>query len=260
MVVTDKLVNHFPKLFQVRFTAHMEDELDKVESANLDWVTVLREFYGPFSSQLEKASEEMTHAKAETQPSEYECPECKAPMVYRFGKNGRFLSCSLYPDCKAAMPIDRKGRPMGVEHTDIACPLCGEPMTLRKGRFGPFLSCPKYPDCKGVVNLDKKGFVKHPSPPPLLTDLPCTKCDKHLNLRRGKRGPWLSCSNYPKCRGRGAWATLDDEKKKQLELELMNHEKANPQPTVCKTDGTPVDDAYTPQIISDEKSDEKTEE
>ncbi|MCK5114300.1 MAG: type I DNA topoisomerase [Phycisphaerae bacterium] len=255
MVVTDKLVKHFPELFQVRFTAHMEDELDKVEAANLDWVAVLREFYGPFSSQLEKAAEEMTHAKAETQPSEYECPECKAPMEYRFGKNGRFLSCTKYPDCKAALPIDRKGKPTGVERTDIACPLCGEAMTYRKGRFGPFLSCPKYPDCKGVVNLDKKGFVKHPSPPPLLTDLPCTKCDQQLNLRRGKRGPWLSCSKYPKCRGRGAWAGLDDEKKKKLELELLNHEKANPQAAICKTDGTPVDDAYTPQIITDDGGD-----
>lgn len=257
-VVTDKLVKHFPEIFQVRFTAHMEDELDKVESANLDWITVLREFYDPFCSQLEKASEEMIHAKAETQPSEYECPDCKAPMVYRFGKNGRFLSCSKYPDCKAALPIDRKGQPVGVEHTDIACPLCGEPMTLRKGRFGPFLSCPKYPECRGVVNIDKKGFVKHPSPPPLLTDIPCPKCDKYLNLRRGKRGPWLSCSNYPKCRGRGGWATLDDEKKKQLELELMNHEKANPQNPVCKTDGTPCDDTCTPQPLpgGDEKSEE----
>jgi DNA topoisomerase-1 len=253
-VVIDKLVKHFPTIFEVRFTAHMEDDLDKVEAAEMDWVAVLTEFYGPFSQQLTKASEEMVHAKAETEPSEYICPDCKAPMEYRFGKNGRFLSCSSYPDCKAAQPIDRDGKPIGAETTDIACPQCGEAMTLRKGRFGPFLSCAKYPDCKGVVNLDKKGCVKHPSPPPLEIDMDCPKCDaKIMNLRRSKRGPWIGCSRYPKCRGRVGWKTLDEEKQKPLELALMNHEKANPQETVKKLDGTPVGDDYPPQITRREE-------
>ena len=252
VVVTDKLVKAFPKVFGVRFTAHMEDELDMVEEARTGWLDVLKEFYGPFKEQLEKASEEMVHAKAETQPSEYKCPDCGSALEYRFGKNGRFLSCSKYPDCKTALPIDRDGKPAPVQHTDIACPLCNGPMLLRKGRFGPFLSCCKYPDCKGVVNLDKSGAVKHPSPPPLETDLPCPKCEERLNLRRGKRGPWLSCSKYPKCRGRGAWTGLDDETKKRLELELMNHEKANPIPPIRRTDGTEVPENYKPQIVEDE--------
>ncbi|RKY24082.1 MAG: type I DNA topoisomerase [Planctomycetota bacterium] len=252
MVVTDKLVKHFPKIFQVRFTAFMEDELDKVEQAQMDWVTVLREFYSPFSQQLETAAEEMTHAKAETTPSEYKCPDCGAMMEYRFGKNGKFLSCSKYPDCKKAMPIDRDGKPAPERHTNIACPLCNQAMSLRKGRFGPFLSCASYPDCKGVVNLDKKGFIKHPSPPPLLTELPCPKCDEKLNLRRGKRGPWLSCSKYPKCRGRGAWASLDDEVKQQLESALETHERANPQPIIHKLDGTPCGDECQPEIVEED--------
>ncbi|MBN1556014.1 MAG: type I DNA topoisomerase [Phycisphaerae bacterium] len=252
-VVTDKLIQAFPKIFEVRFTAHMEDELDLVEQAQADWVNVLTEFYGPFKEQLDQAHETMTHAKAETQPSEYECPECKAPMVYRFGKSGRFLSCSRYPDCKAALPIDRDGKPTGQQHTDIACPACGGPMVLRKGRFGPFLSCANYPDCKGVVNLDKKGCVKHPAAPPLAVEMKCPKCDSPtLNLRRSKRGPWLSCSRYPKCRGRVGWTTLDDETKKKLELDLMNHEKANPVGKINKLDGTEVPEDYKPQIITDD--------
>jgi len=222
-----------------------------------NWVSVLHEFYGPFSQQLEKASEEMVHAKAETQPSEYKCPECDAPMEYRFGRNGRFLSCSRYPECKGGSQIDRDGKPVSAANTDVACPLCGEPLIMRKGRFGPFLSCSNYPECKGIVNLDRKGGVKLPSAPPLEVDLECGNCQSPMNLRRGKRGPWLSCSRYPKCRGRMGWKTLDDEKRKQLELELMNHEKANPQPAIRKLDGTEIQEGYAPQS-SDDASDEST--
>jgi DNA topoisomerase-1 len=248
VVVTDKLVKHFPEIFQVRFTAHMEDELDRVEEAQADWVQVLREFYGPFVSQLETAREEMVHAKQETEPSEYKCPECDAQMEYRFGKNGRFLSCSRYPDCKSALPIDRDGKPASPEATDIACPKCGQAMTKRKGRFGPFLSCPNYPDCDGVVNLDRKGHVKHPSPPPLEIEMECPKCENPtMNLRRGKRGPWISCARYPKCRGRAAWTKLDDELKKKLEADLEQHEKAHPVEPIKTIGGEVVGDEYTPQ-------------
>jgi DNA topoisomerase-1 len=254
-VVNDKLVQHFPKVFQVRFTAHMEDELDKVEKAEADWVAVLHEFYGPFAKQLTAAGEEMVHAKLETEPSEYQCPDCGAPMEYRFGKNGKFLSCSAYPECKKALPIDRQGRPAAPQHTDIACPKCATPMMLRKGRFGPFLSCPRYPECDGVVNLDRKGCVKHPAPPPLAIEMPCPKCESTtMNLRRGKRGPWISCARYPKCRGRVAWKGLDEETQKKLELALLNHEKANPIPPLKKIDGTEVPEDYKPQTVQDENN------
>jgi DNA topoisomerase-1 len=252
-VVIEKLVKHFPKVFDVRFTARMEDELDQVEHGQADWVQILHDFYGPFCQQLEKASEEMVHAKAETQPSNYKCPECDAPMEYRFGKNGKFLSCSRYPDCKAALPIDREGKPMGAQHTDIACPLCGEPMTQRKGRFGPFLSCTAYPDCKGVVNLDRKGNVKPPSAPPLAIEMECPKCDATtMNLRRGKRGPWISCSRYPKCRGRVGFKSLDEDRQAELEQALQAHEKENPQPVIRTLDGQPVGENYQPQTVGED--------
>ncbi len=251
VVVTDKLVKHFPKVFDVRFTAHMEDQLDRVEEARADWVDVLKEFYGPFEKQLKAATEEMVHAKAETQPSDYTCRECDAPMVYRFGKNGRFLSCSRYPDCKAATQVDSDGKPTGVEDTDIACPKCSKAMRLRQGRYGPFLSCSAYPDCDGIVNLDKKGFVKQPAPPPLkVEDLLCSKCQSPLNLRRGKRGPWLGCSKFPKCRGRLGWTTLDKDKQKELLQRLEDHEKANPQSIIRKIDGTEAGPQYKPQTAS----------
>jgi len=246
-VVTDKLVKHFPKVFDVRFTAHMEDELDRVEEDQADWVHVLREFYGPFKEQLETAREEMVHAKQETEPSDYTCSECGAPMVYRFGRNGRFLSCSRYPACKHALPVDRQGRPVEPERTDIACPKCGRAMTRRRGRYGPFLSCPAYPECDGVVNLDKKGGVKLPSPPPLEVELTCPKCGAPLYLRRGARGPWLSCSRFPKCRGRLGFAKLDAKQRADLEQRLAEHEKAHPQPTIRRLDGTAVEAGHVPQ-------------
>ncbi len=252
-VVTKKLVESFPDLFETGFTAHMENQLDLIEEAESDRVSVLRNFYGPFEKQLEKAAENMVHAKAESEESDYTCPTCSAPMVYRFGKNGRFLSCSAYPDCKTAMPIDREGRPLETKHVDVACPECGAPMMLRRGRFGPFLSCSTYPDCKGTVKLDKKGQVKHPAPPPLEVDVACPKCGSAtMNLRRGKRGPWIGCVNYPKCRGRAKWSALDGERKQELETALDKHEKDNPVPTLKKLDGEPVGDGHMPVEIEGE--------
>ncbi|NLW87801.1 MAG: type I DNA topoisomerase [Planctomycetes bacterium] len=246
IVVTDKLVKHFPEIFDVRFTAHMEDELDRIEDASCEWVAVLGEFYGPFKKLLEKAAQEMVHAKAEVQPSDYTCETCGKPMVYRFSKNGRYLACTGYPECKTTYPVDEQGKRVVNEQVNVACPKCGGPMVARKGRFGPFLSCVKYPDCNGVINLDRKGKIKPPSAPALEVDLPCPKCGGKLLLRRSKRGPWLSCSKYPKCRGRLAWSSVDPDKQKQLETALEEHEKAHPQPILRTLDGAEIPPGYDP--------------
>ncbi|MBO6740227.1 MAG: type I DNA topoisomerase, partial [Phycisphaerales bacterium] len=123
-VVTDKLVEGFPRLMDLSYTRQLEDELDKIEDEHLDWIEMLEQFYGRFSKSLEKAHEEMTHAKAETKPApeEYRCEKCGSTLVYRFGKNGRFLSCSTYPDCDWACPCDREGRPQMAEFVDVKCP------------------------------------------------------------------------------------------------------------------------------------------
>ena len=245
-VVTDKLVKHFPKEFDVRFTAHMENELDKIEDTNYDWVKVLEEFYGPFKDNLKLASEEMVHAKAETEPSEYVCETCGKPMVYRFSKTGRYLACTGYPDCKTTCPVDEEGKKVQKQTVEVACPKCGEQMTLRRGRFGPFLSCSAYPDCNGIVKMDRKGCVALPSAPPLEVELPCPKCQAPLYLRRSKRGPWLSCSKYPKCRGRQAWSVLDKEKQAELEQRLQAHEQANPVAILKTVSGETIGAGYNP--------------
>jgi DNA topoisomerase-1 len=124
-------------------------------------------------------------------------------------------------------------------------------MSVRTGRFGRFLGCVNYPACKGILKLDpRKGTVVLPKPPPLPTDLPCPKCQSPLNLRRSKRGPWLSCSKYPKCRGRAAWSAVDPAKQAQLEAALAQHEKDHPVPTVHNAAGQIVAEGYVPQMAA----------
>ncbi|MFC1840700.1 type I DNA topoisomerase [Thermodesulfobacteriota bacterium] len=249
-VVTDKLIEAFPEILEVGYTRDMEQKLDDIGENHTDWVKMLKHFYGSFKENLDSAYKDMEHAKAATEPAPHTCPECGSGTVYRFGRNGRFLSCASYPECKYAAPIDRDGKPASPEQTDIACPKCGEPMLMKKGRFGPFLSCNKYPECDGIVNLDRKGQIAPPKVPPLLTDLKCQKCDSDLNIRRGARGPWLSCSKFPKCRGRLGWAGLDEKTKERWEKTLEIHEKNNPQPVIKTLNGEPAEENYIPKMKS----------
>jgi DNA topoisomerase-1 len=126
-------------------------------------------------------------------------------------------------------------------------------MLLRRGRFGLFLSCAQYPGCSGIVALDKKGLIVAPKVPPLATELSCPKCSAPMNLRRGARGPWLSCSKFPKCRGRIGWSTIEEQERKTLEAALQAHEKQNPQAAVRKIDGSVVGEGYKPQPLNAEE-------
>jgi DNA topoisomerase-1 len=200
-VVTDKLNEYFPKIMDVAFTRYMEEQFDKIEEQHLNWVGVLKEFYGPFKQNLETALKEMKHAKAEAAPSEYKCPKCGQPLVYKFGKNGRFLSCSAYPSCKFACPCDRDGRMIEVKESEHKCPICGKIMLYRRGRFGPFLGCSDYPNCRGTLRLDKDGNVLAGKAAPKSTGIKCYKCkDGELVIRQSKRGPFLGCNRFPRCR------------------------------------------------------------
>jgi DNA topoisomerase-1 len=231
-IVTDKLDEFFPQVMDVAFTRHMEEQLDKIEDQHLDWVKVLKEFYEPFSKSLENAKTEMVHAKAETQPSEYTCPKCNAPMVYRFGKNGRFLSCSKYPDCKFACPCDNEGKMVEEKPSELKCPNCGKPMMQKRGRFGAFLGCSAYPECKTIMRLDKEGKAMPPKEPPQPTGIICHKCGQgELVIRQSKRGPFMGCNKFPRCRtivkmdklemlkdlqAKGQWPPKDEQQVKEI--------------------------------------------
>ncbi|MEZ4449491.1 MAG: DNA topoisomerase [Nannocystaceae bacterium] len=242
-VVTNKLIEAFPVLMDVGYTRTMEAELDEIEDRGADWVKMLDRFYDQFASSLESAHEQMTHAKAEVQPAIYACPKCGSRTCYRFGKNGRFLSCTTYPECDYAAPIDREGKPLLPEMVDIVCPEDGSSMELRSSRFGPFIASSRYPETKFVINLDKRGLIKLPTPPPLVTDIKCEKCSAPLNLRMGKRGPWLGCSRFPKCRGRMAWNKLDEDTQKELSEALSRHEREHPPVILRRRDGSALPDA-----------------
>jgi len=217
-VVTEKLSEYFPKIMDVAFTRYMEEQLDKIEEQHLDWLGVLKDFYGPFKESLETAQAEMKHAKAEVTPSEYKCPQCGQQLVYRFGKNGKFLSCSKYPDCTFACPCDKEGKMLEEKVSDHKCPKCGKPMIHKNGRFGPFLGCSDYPECKTTLKLDKEGNVLPPKPPAEPTGVKCHKCKEgELVIRQGKKGPFMGCGRFPKCRTIVSIKQLDHLKKLQSE-------------------------------------------
>ncbi len=200
-VVTDKLNEYFPKIMDVSFTSYMEEQLDKIEEQHLDWLGVLKDFYGPFKKNLDTAAKQMKHAKAEVAPSEYNCPKCGKQLLYRFGRNGRFLSCSAYPECKFACPCDKDGRMLEEQQSEHKCPVCGKPMVYKNGRFGRFLGCADYPNCKTTLKLDKQGNILPAKSPPKPTEIACYKCkDGRLVIRQSKKGPFLGCSRFPKCR------------------------------------------------------------
>ena len=215
-VVTDKLNEYFPKIMDISFTRFMEDQLDRIEEQHLDWLGVLKDFYGPFSKNLDTATEKMKHAKAEVTPSDYSCPECGKQLVYRFGKNGRFLSCSAYPECKFACPCDKDGKMIEEKPSEYKCPECGKPMINKTGRFGPFLGCSAYPECKTILKLDKQGNVLPPKPPAEPTGIKCHKCKQgELVIRQGKKGPFLGCGRFPRCRNIISYKQLDNLKQLQ---------------------------------------------
>ncbi|CAN5496875.1 type I DNA topoisomerase [soil metagenome] len=221
-IVTEKLVQAFPEVMSVGFTADMELKLDKIEEQHLDWIKLLKDFYGPFHTVVDGALEKIEHAGGTV--SKYPCTKCGKPMLYRISKNGFFLACSDR-ECGNTQPVDGQGKPTLREKSDIACPICGREMIRRKGRFGEFLGCTGYsiknekgePSCSCIINLDKDGKPMPPKPKPITTTIPCPTCGSPLYLRGGKRGPWLGCSKYPKCRGRGAIAKLSSDDKKQID-------------------------------------------
>jgi len=162
------------------------------------------------------------------------------------------------PACSFAMPVDRSRRPLLPEQIDLLSP-AGVPMVKRTGRFGDFLveDKPRPPKPKGkkgppaepaepppfILNLDRKGNIKFPAPPALVTEIACDKCGAMMNLRDGKRGPWLGCQKFPKCRGRAAFGKLPEAEQKDLEQQLKKHLAGQEQIRLTRRDGvTPVPD------------------
>ena len=193
-LVTEKLIEHFPKIMDIKFTSHMEDELDKIEDEKIEWLNVLKEFYEPFKTDLERAVGEMKSVKGTPEESNQTCTVCGQPMVVRWGKHGKFLGCSAFPKCKSTLPLDGKGEPAPAETTDQKCEKCGSAMVVKTGRHGKFLACSAYPNCKNTKPLSGEATKVEP------TNEKCEKCGSPMVIRSGKKGRFMGCSAYPKCR------------------------------------------------------------
>ncbi len=185
--VNDILSKNFEKIFNVKFTALMEDELDKIEEGTDNWVEVLREFYTPFSENVKDVESRIDEIKTVTQKESDEiCDKCGAPMLIKWGRNGQFLACSGYPECKNTRPLDSEGNGEPVERD---CPKCNEPLIYRYGRFGKFIACSSYPECDYTESIT--------------TGVKCPQegCDGELAQRRSKRGKYFwGCTKYPDCK------------------------------------------------------------
>jgi DNA topoisomerase-1 len=179
------LLKMFPDIFDVGFTASMEGELDKVESGQDEWVDVVKDFYGPFSKSLKKADAMKAELKqAVEEVTDTKCEVCGSPMVKKWGRHGRFLACSGFPECKNTQPLEEEE-----VQTDAECPECGGEMVVRVGKYGKFLACKRYPECKGTKTHT------------LGIKCPREGCGGELKQKRTKKGRiFYGCENYPTCK------------------------------------------------------------
>ena len=187
MKVNELLVSAFPDVFNVGFTAAMEEELDGIEEGKQEWHSVVQDFWGPLHKDLQSAEKQsQEHRKKVEEKSDVPCPNCGRMLVKKFGRRGPFLACPGYPECKFTRPVEDSELPVPVEGT---CELCGSTLVARNGPFGRFISCSRRPDCK---------FTK----PFTITGLNCPECGQgDVAERRTRRGKtFYGCTRYPDCK------------------------------------------------------------
>jgi DNA topoisomerase I len=186
--VSRTLVDQFPDIFDVTFTARMEEELDEIENNGAEWRSVVKDFYTPFSKRLEKVSANRQMLKEKNEEvTDKQCPDCGSPLIQKWGRSGQFLGCSNYPECRHTEPLESEKAPVV---PDTACPQCGKPMAPKRSRFGWFLGCTGYPDCKATLPLGGGETVPCPRP----------GCTGVISQRRSRKGKtFYGCSAYPEC-------------------------------------------------------------
>ena len=193
ITITGLLVDNFPDLLNVQFTAQLEDKLDQIEAGRFDWVDTLQDFYDAFQVDLQRATQKLRDIRKEVEETDEVCDKCGSGMVIRRGRFGRFMACSAYPKCKntAELPSSTNGDAQTGQQpqTETFCDKCGKPMAVRRGRYGEFLACTGYPECKTTRPL--AGVVM---------DCPEDGCGGVIVQRRSRRGrTFFGCNNYPKC-------------------------------------------------------------
>ncbi len=223
ILVTEKLKEHFPDVVSLTYTAEVEERLDEIAEGRAKWSKVVADFYKPFVKALDSAATEMKASRIEPKMSDEKCPVCSAPMLIRESRFGKYLSCSTFPKCKGKIQLTPEGQKIVPEVTGDFCDLCGKPMVIRTGRKGRFLACSGYPGCKNTFSLDAEG-KKIEASRPLATSRHCNKCDSIMWLRLGKRGHFLACSGFPKCRNIKP-VSKEEGEKLRLEGEALRAEQ-----------------------------------
>ncbi len=201
-IVNDLIVESFPDLFDVEFTARMEDDLDRVEASEVNSLEILTRFYDSFKKELETASKDMLSLKAVGVPTDLVCPKCNSKLTIRVGKNGHFLGCSRYPECTHTRNYtrDEKGvihpvEPPSDETSDRVCEKCGKPMLIKQGKYGSFYACSGYPECKNTQSVVSNNGGETTG-----VNCPEKNCGGTLVQRTSKRGKiFYGCSNFPNC-------------------------------------------------------------
>ena len=199
MVVTDLLLESFNDLFDVKYTARMEEELDDIEEGKVEWRVAMADFYGRFQKNLEDAARNMTDIKRMEKPTDLLCEKCGKPMVIKWGKHGSFIACTGYPECSNTREVSVEtpdGEKSDFNEQDEAeyCENCGRPMVLKKGRFGQFYACSGYPDCKTTKQIGGEQRKDVP------LEEKCPQCNSNLVQKFGRYGEFVACSDYPKCK------------------------------------------------------------
>jgi len=200
-VVTDLLLESFNDLFDVKYTARMEEELDEIEDGKMDWRQAMASFYEKFQKDLEHAERNMTDIKRMEKPTDLICDKCQKPMVIKWGKNGSFIACTGYPECRNTRELvvdlpDVDGADLTEQDAQEYCENCGREMVLKKGRFGTFFACTGYPDCKTTKKIGATEQKKSDVP----LDEDCPSCNSKLVMKNGRFGEFTACSNYPTCK------------------------------------------------------------
>jgi DNA topoisomerase-1 len=203
-LVTDLLVQHFHDIMNVEYTAAMELELDEIEEGRDNLLNTLNQFWKKFKKDLDNANRDMKDIKRMEEKTDEVCDKCGSPMVIKWGRYGKFLACSAYPECKNTRQLaGGEGTDSPEVHADVAQAVCakdGNPMVLKKGRFGPFLACTRYPECKETKRLVRGEGGKLQVEVLAPIEEKCPACGNDLMWRRGRFGAFIACSNYPTCK------------------------------------------------------------
>ena len=205
LVVTDLLVENFSDIFDVQYTARLEEELDEIEEGKEGWTQALADFYKKFEKDLRYAQKHMENIKRMEKPTDEKCERCGSPLVIKWGKHGSFYACSAYDKEDPNSCTFTKENPINLPDLDSAdmqettqeeyCENCGRVMVLKRGRFGQFMACTGYPDCKTTRRLDQGKRV-----PDIPLEETCPKCGRNMVIRHGRYGEFTSCSGYPECK------------------------------------------------------------